>query len=282
MDMHSVAFGDARVIRAKLSGWRMTRSMGDLVHIVLPLVGVLTYRSGARDVLARQDQRAAVGRPFETITFSAAAAETLALYAPVDALVERAERFADAPWDRRLALERMADAIDLTSPAAQALARTLKATALNTMRLGAVGMSGIVTEGYEDLLLDFATVALFPDVARILGSSPVDCGSDVVREARDFILAHAAEPIELSRLAARLGVSMRALQTGFQKNFGCSPRDFIVECRLERARKRLEADSPNTITEIALTCGFGDLGHFSTRYRDKYGETPSETVRRNR
>ena len=36
------------------------------------------------------------------------------------------------------------------------------------------------------------------------------------------------------------------------------------------------------MTQIAMTWGFNHLGRFATDYRDRFGETPSETYRRGR
>jgi transcriptional regulator GlxA family with amidase domain len=73
---------------------------------------------------------------------------------------------------------------------------------------------------------------------------------------------------------------MRAMQENFQKHFGFSPRDYVMECRLERARELLSlTDKISSVTDIAMASGFSDLGYFSAKYRDKYGELPSETMR---
>jgi transcriptional regulator GlxA family with amidase domain len=72
---------------------------------------------------------------------------------------------------------------------------------------------------------------------------------------------------------------MRALQENFRRSYGCSPRAYILECRLERARGvLLTADRSTRVTQVALDRGFTDLGHFSAKYRDRYGELPSVTL----
>jgi AraC-like DNA-binding protein len=279
MDALFVALGDARLVRARLADCRVSRPLKDLAHIVLPVDGSLTYSSGARSVTAQAGQRAAVGRPFETTVLEARRADYLGFLAPIDTLAEYAERLTGQPCDRSL-IDEMPDAIDLASPLTQVLARTLKSAMLDTVRLGAVGIGGLALDGYEDLLLKMAASALFPRLATHMSPSPPDCGAPVFRRARKHIAAHACEAIELSRLAKKLGLSMRAMQAGFQRYYRCSPRDYIIECRLERARSLLvQADAATSVTQIALACGFGDLSHFSAKYHDKYGELPSETIR---
>jgi AraC-like DNA-binding protein len=38
-------------------------------------------------------------------------------------------------------------------------------------------------------------------------------------------------------------------------------------------------DRTTTVSAAAFECGFGDLSDFSAKYRNKYGELPSETLR---
>jgi transcriptional regulator GlxA family with amidase domain len=53
-----------------------------------------------------------------------------------------------------------------------------------------------------------------------------------------------------------------------------------MECRLERARDRLSVPTlADSVTDVALECGFRDLSHFAAKYHEKYGEPPSETLR---
>lgn len=49
--------------------------------------------------------------------------------------------------------------------------------------------------------------------------------------------------------------------------------------RLAAARKRLLlATPPETVTSIALDCGFDHLGRFALGYRQLFGESPSRTA----
>jgi len=54
---------------------------------------------------------------------------------------------------------------------------------------------------------------------------------------------------------------------------GRTPTGFVNEVRLARAAHRLTMTDQG-ISRIALDCGFGNLGHFYRRFRDRYGTTP--------
>jgi len=89
------------------------------------------------------------------------------------------------------------------------------------------------------------------------------------------------EPITTADLARVAGVSARTVQTAFRDHRGCSPKEFLKERRLELAHLTLLAARPGaTVTAIAHDCGLQHLGQFSVDYRRRFGESPSETLRR--
>lgn len=69
-----------------------------------------------------------------------------------------------------------------------------------------------------------------------------------VREAAEYLEAHAADPVRMADLARLTGVGVRALQLGFQKSRGCSPMEFFKEQRLHLARRKLVGGARLTVT----------------------------------
>ncbi|WP_146643162.1 helix-turn-helix domain-containing protein, partial [Shigella sonnei] len=57
--------------------------------------------------------------------------------------------------------------------------------------------------------------------------------------------------------------------------FSCTPAQYIIERRLERARWLLE-NTTDSILSIALDCGFGTQSYLSTAIRRHFGVTPRE------
>ncbi len=174
-----------------------------------------------------------------------------------------------------------ATSLDLREAVASTLARNIAGAFHELQALGRSGLSTLALSHFDDLLTGLACVAVSPDLRAFLRDNTPDAGSQIVRRARDFIHTHAAEPISFSDLAARLGVGLRSLQIAFRREVGCSPRDYLMACRLEVARARLLAGGHGaTVTQIALECGFTDMAVFARRYRENFGEKPSETLRR--
>lgn len=115
-----------------------------------------------------------------------------------------------------------------------------------------------------------------------LGPSKLGISPGFVRRAEAFIDEHAHEPISIADLAAHVGVSTRALFLGFRKYRSTTPMRHLMEVRMARVHDELSEGrlSGETVRDVALRWGFSHLGHFSARYRQTYGELPSQTLNR--
>ena len=100
-----------------------------------------------------------------------------------------------------------------------------------------------------------------------------------VRKVQEYLNAHAHEPVRAEDLARVAGVSLRSLYAGFKAFSGVSPMQYLKDLRLERARADLLAGK-GSVGSVALLWGFGHLGRFSADYRARFGESPSESLRR--
>jgi AraC-like DNA-binding protein len=59
---------------------------------------------------------------------------------------------------------------------------------------------------------------------------------------------------------------------------GTTVSEWIWRRRLERSRRDLTdpLHASDSIAQIALACGFADLGHFSRRYKEAFGTSPRD------
>ena len=86
--------------------------------------------------------------------------------------------------------------------------------------------------------------------------------------------------VSIDDLAAASGVSARTLYKGFQEFRGVSPMKFLKLTRLEMVhRELLHAEPSDSVTRIAMDYGFRQLGRFAVEYRQRFGESPSDTLR---
>jgi AraC-like DNA-binding protein len=105
-----------------------------------------------------------------------------------------------------------------------------------------------------------------------------------VRIAADLMETEPARPLTVAGLAAHAHVSVRALQEGFQREFGTTPMGYLRNVRLRRAHADLVAADPSgvTVADIARRWGFPHASRFSTRYAAAFGELPNATLHRYR
>ncbi|HEX2216571.1 MAG TPA: helix-turn-helix domain-containing protein, partial [Xanthobacteraceae bacterium] len=79
------------------------------------------------------------------------------------------------------------------------------------------------------------------------------------------------------------GVPGRTLFQHFRDSRGSSPIRYLREARFQKVRETLvNADPAEKVTAIATRWGFSHLGRFSVEYRRRFGESPSDTLRRRR
>jgi AraC-like DNA-binding protein len=106
--------------------------------------------------------------------------------------------------------------------------------------------------------------------------------ADLVRALR-WLQSHLSEPIQLESLAQVSGVRPRTLEMHFKMFLGATPLGWLRRMRLARARQDLLRSGPeDTVTAIALSSGFNQLGRFAVQYRKAFGELPSAPLLRSR
>jgi transcriptional regulator GlxA family with amidase domain len=62
---------------------------------------------------------------------------------------------------------------------------------------------------------------------------------------------------------------------------GTTPVRHLHALALAEARAALQDPAARSVKQVALRCGFRELGRFAADYRAAFGENPSETLRRN-
>ena len=113
-------------------------------------------------------------------------------------------------------------------------------------------------------------------------ADPVPPVPSQVRRALTFIDDNVARAISVGDIAAAAGLSARGLQASFRRTTGETPTARLRRARLERVRAELVAADPavDSVAAIARRWGFTHLGRFAQLYERRYGELPSQTLRR--
>lgn len=111
-------------------------------------------------------------------------------------------------------------------------------------------------------------------------SSPPDMGSPFLGDLETWMEANQLQPITVDDLAFQAGVSPRMVQLAFRKHRQCTPMEFLRNLRLESVRRKLKEGNHGGIAKVAMDHGFLHLGRFSESYRKRFGENPSETIKK--
>lgn len=145
---------------------------------------------------------------------------------------------------------------------------------------------GLATEtlndlGFDDLFYRSVVSMTFPDLLMQPMRSPRLPSNGALERVCDYIDAHLTDTIYLTDLETISQLSTRSLQYAFQRRFGCTPMSWIRSRRLELAHQRLQRAWPGeTVTGIALDCGFSNPGDFARFYFQRFGELPGLTLKR--
>ena len=118
--------------------------------------------------------------------------------------------------------------------------------------------------------------------AEMLADAGPAIAPSFVKRVERYIEEHAHEPITIVDMAEHAGVSSRSLFSGFRRYRNTSPMLYLKETRLRHVQEELQRASAasTTVTAVAFRWGFSHLGHFTTDYKRRFGESPSETLAR--
>ena len=102
-----------------------------------------------------------------------------------------------------------------------------------------------------------------------------------VRRAEVFMQSNLQHNISLEDIVSASNVPERTLLDAFKKFRGISPMQFLKMIRLQSAREELlDKKSSKNLTDVAHHWGFNHTGRFSIDYKARYGESPSDTLRK--
>ena len=173
----------------------------------------------------------------------------------------------------------------LHTAAGQRWMRTVKWLIDEADAADAAGQTSSATSALVDAQLEQMLIAMLltcqpHSYTEALRTDTPAIAPSFVKRIERFIEEHADEPITIVDLAEQAGVSARSLFSGFRKFREISPMQYLKDVRLQRVHDALLAADPfsERVTNIALNWGFSHLGHFSTDYKRRFGESPSETL----
>ncbi len=253
-------------------------------HVNVPLSGRLELRQGggppatatpARGNVLDPAGRVVVDRWTGDCRVIAVKVETAALRRRLEDLLGRAPR-------RRLTL---APTLDLTAGPGRDWAVLVRRLAVEAADPDGLARHPLVVRSLEDALLTGLLLAAGHPYRDELAAPERSLRPAPVKRVMDAVRERPEHPFTATELAGLARVSARRLQEAFRAYLGTTPMGYVRDVRLERVRDELRAADPDsglTVGEVAWRWGFTHLGRFAARYRERFGETPSQTLRARR
>ena len=96
-----------------------------------------------------------------------------------------------------------------------------------------------------------------------------------IRKAKEIIIAQMAEPPTLAELSEEIGLPLKKLKEGFKQIYGEPVYGFLLEYKMDYARKMLESGRYN-VNEVGHRVGYSTASHFISAFKKKYGTTPKK------
>lgn len=236
-------------------------------HLIVMHLGGPVIVSGASQ---GHQQRTKVG-PGGIFLWPAGSPFDIRLEAPVDTL---------HLYLRRHIVEDVADSFGLSGPAGQFEpllgGRDTLIEQLALEVLGAARSGGQAAGMYADHLALAIAGRLIR--TRTAGMPPAPrrpgLASSKIQKVVDYVDAMLEHHLKLSDISAVAGLSRTHLSRQFKAVTGVSPHQYVLQRRVERAKRLLVATN-EPIAQIAHACGFSHQEHMSGVFRRITGETPA-------
>ena len=139
----------------------------------------------------------------------------------------------------------------------------------------------LIVANFEDLLSGVILSLPNSYSEELLSPAKKSAAPGVVTRAEAFMESNAASPITIADVLTHVGCSRKALFSNFRRFRGYTPGNFLLVTRLDLAHERLaNATESESVTSIAYSLGFSHMGRFSQVFHKRYGEKPSEVLKR--
>ena len=145
------------------------------------------------------------------------------------------------------------------------------------------GSGRLVQRELRNGLVGLLLTGLSHDRSALLAQGAAMPAPGHVKRAEDFLAAHPDREISVTELADIAGVSLRSLQEGFRRFRNMTLTEAIRDARLVYWRRLLQSPPDGSgVGALAIAAGLTHLGRAAALYAKRYGETPSDTLRRHR
>lgn len=102
---------------------------------------------------------------------------------------------------------------------------------------------------------------------------------DIIEQVYNYICRNCDEPLRINDLSEQFGISRSSLFSRFRKKYGQTPKQFILNMKIDRAAQLLDETS-DSVSEIAARTGFSDYFTFEKAFRKLKEMSPKQYRKR--
>lgn len=118
-------------------------------------------------------------------------------------------------------------------------------------------------------------VPLFRSIPESFGSYKVDTNASLAFQVQNYLDQHYMEDILMDELAERFYAHKSHLSHVFKQVTGYSIMQYVISLRINKAKAML-LQGNESVSEVAVACGYTDFAHFSKQFRKFENCSPSE------
>lgn len=108
-----------------------------------------------------------------------------------------------------------------------------------------------------------------------LAELSTDKDSNIITDAKQFILDNYTNKISISSLAQKYYLNKYSFIRSFKKQVGISPYAFLINTRINKAKTLLER-TQIPVVQISAEVGFDNINNFIRNFKSRLGITPSQ------
>ena len=124
-------------------------------------------------------------------------------------------------------------------------------------------------------------MSLFYNIIHNLSETAISANSILLPAIKYLENNYSLPELTNKTLADQCNISEVYFRKLFAKQYGITPRQYIIDIRINRA-KQLLSDGIFKINAVSEECGFSNPYHFSRLFKEKTGLTPTEYLKQNR
>lgn len=138
---------------------------------------------------------------------------------------------------------------------------------------------------HRDLFINMTTKEL---VIRILQSkarrrflSHFQAESNAMNHIARYIRQNIYSPLSIMELSKQANMSKSKFFNLFKNSFGMTPNEFIIQEKIEEAKKIILRYPKKSITAIAYQLGYSDTSYFCKQFKNQIGSSPNTFRKQN-